>query len=183
MARAIIPAVLLAPFYAFLGWVVILMGPYVWASGGVLVNGPKIVKSATSPNGAYEAYVVDSPAIDGPDQSLYIEQSDGLHFLEIADLPEDIDFIEDIHWSPQGDMVVFKTYKNLYVVCLPSYKTVSIYLGRPWRRASQGRRSTFSSGSVRLQVKNIAFPEPGVVTYEIEGASKTQRLDIASFLR
>ncbi len=181
--RAAVPALLLTPFYAILGFIAVLFGPYLYACGSTMVNGQKIVQSVVSPDGSYEAYVVDWPSIDGPNQSLLIDRSDGIHFLSIADLAEDIDFIESIHWSPQSDIVVFETNRNLYAVCLPSYKTVRIYLGKEWTRTAKERGSTFSSGGVRLQVKNIGFPEAGVVSYEIEGASEVQRLEMAAFLR
>ena len=183
MARAAIPAFLLSPVYAVIGFIAILLGPYLYAWGNVILNGPNVVQSAVSPNGEYEAYVEDAPSIDGPNQSLFIERSDGIHFLHIADLAEDVDSIDTIHWSPQSDIVVFKTHRNLFAVCLPSYKTVQIYLGQEWRRTAKHRHSTFTSGGVRLHVKDVAFPEPGIVSYNIKGASETQRLDLASFLR
>lgn len=183
LARAVIPAIVLSPVYAILGFIAILFGPYLYACGSTMVYGQNVVQSAVSPDGSYEAYVVDWPSIDGPNQSLIIDRADGIHFLSIADLAEDIDFIESIHWSPQSDIVVFETNRNLYAVCLPSDKTVRIYLGKEWRRTSKERGSTYSSGGVRLQVRNIEFPEPGVVSDEIEGASEVQRLEMGSFLR
>ena len=183
LTRAVVPAIILSPLYAILGFMAILFGPYLYALGSTVVNGPNVVQSSASPDGSYVAYVVDSPSIDGPNQSLYIDRADGVHFLGIADLAEDIDSIDSIHWSPQSDTVVFKTRVNLYAVCLPSYKTVRIYLGREWRRTTRERGSTFTSGGIRLQVNHITFPEPGVVSYEIEGATQVQRLEMASFLR
>ncbi len=183
LTRVVVPSIILSPFYAILGFMAILFGPYLYALGSTLMNGPNVVQSLVSPDGSYEAYVIDSPSIDGPNQSLFIDRADGIHFLGIADLAEDIDSIDSIHWSPQSDIVVFKTHMNLYAVCLPSYETVRIYLGQEWRRTARERGSTFTSGGVRLHVQNIAFPEPGVVSYEIEGATKVQRLDLVSFLR
>ncbi len=183
LVRAMVPTVMLSPVYAVVGVSVILATPFLISSGRAILNGPELVKSVNSPDGNYEAYVVDYPALDGPDQSLVIDRKDGIHFLEIADLPEDIDSIKEIHWSPQSDIVVFQTWRNLYVVTVPSYKTVSIYLGREWRRKSPNRQSTFSSGGVRLEVTDIAFPEPGVVTYRIKGASEAERLEVGSLLK
>ncbi len=182
LIRAAIPAIILSLLYAILGFTAILVGPYLYALGSTIVNGPNVVQSAVSPDGSYVAYVAGSPSIDGPNQSLFIDRADGIHFLRIAGLAEDIDFIENIHWSPLSDIVVFKTYNYLYTVCLPSYKTMQVYLGQEWKRTSKQRGSTFSSGGVRVHLRNIAFPEPGVVTYEVEGATEVQRLDLASIL-
>lgn len=183
LARALIPAIVLMPVYAFMGFMMILFGPYLYACGSAMINGPNVVQSVVSPDGAFEAYVVDSPSIDGPNQSLYIDRSDGIHFLNVAGLAEDIDSIESIHWSPQSDIVVFKSYRNLFAVCLPSFKTVQIPFGAEWRRTARQRGSTFTSGGLRYHVGNIAFPEAGVVTYEIEETKEVKRLDLAGFLR
>ena len=45
----------------------------------------------------FEAYVVESPSIDPPNQSLYIQRSDNVHFVRVEKLPEDIDRILEIH--------------------------------------------------------------------------------------
>jgi len=54
-----------------------------------ILHGPKIVLSVPSPDGNYEAYVEEAPSIDPPNQSLFVERSDKLHFMHIAKLAGD----------------------------------------------------------------------------------------------
>ena len=81
-----------------------------------LMNGPKTVLSVRSPDGQYEAYVEDWPSIDGPNQSLFVEREDKLRFLRIAKLPEDVDSIKEILWSPDSQMVVFHSWDHLQLI-------------------------------------------------------------------
>lgn len=134
---------------------------------GAIVSGPNVVLSARSPDGEFEAYVIDEPCLDGPAQVLYVERNDRLHFIQIADLPEDIDSVQRILWSPMGDVVVFETRFALYVANVPTYETVKIPLGIEWSRSRPGRRSTFSTGGPRRSVAAIEFPEPGVIRYRL----------------
>lgn len=142
-------------------------------------TGPNIVQSVMSPDRNFEAYVVERPSIDPPNQSLSIQRSDNIHFVRVAKLAEDIDSIREIHWSPQSDIVVFHTRCNLIAVRVPGYQTVKIPLGGEWIRTKASKRSTFSGAGPRVTVAEIEFPEPGSFSYRLEGvdAAKTIRMD------
>ena len=135
-----------------------------------MLHGPKTVVSVPSPDGEYEAYVEESPSIDPPNQSLWVERSDKLHVMCIADLAEDVDFIKKVMWSPDGRVVVFHSKDYLTATRVSDWLTIRVYLGREWKR-SHARRfpSTFSSEGVKREVEVIEFPEPGVVSYQFKG--------------
>ncbi len=142
-------------------------------------TGPNVIRSVTSPDREFEAYVVERPSIDPPNQSLYVQRSDNIHFRSVAKLAEDIDSIREIHWSPQSDIVVFHTRCNLFAVRVPGYQTVRIPLGGEWIRSKASKRSTFSGAGPRVAVAGIEFPTPGSFSYRLEGvdAGKTIRMD------
>lgn len=142
-------------------------------------TGPNIVQSVVSPDEEFEAYVVESPSIDPPNQSLFIQRSDNIHFVSVAKLGEDIDSIKEIHWSPQSDIAVFHTRCYLIATQVPGYQTVKIPLGGEWTRTKASKRSTFTGAGPRVTVAEIQFPEPGSFGYRLEGgdAFKTVRMD------
>lgn len=150
------------------------------ASGyaGLVVRGPEMVLSAPSPDGQYEAYVVEGLSMDRPNQAAYIEHSDRRRFLRIAKLVEDVDRIEDIRWSPDSRIVVFLTLKYLIATSLPTYDTVSIYLGEAWHRARPQRVSTFSSGRIVRKVAAFEFPEAGTLRFRFEGEEESHEIHL-----
>lgn len=171
---SVLPAVLVALLLVAGQFFLLLLPQYASA----IVNGPNVIHSARSPDGQFEAYVVDRPCIDGPAHALYVERSDGLHFIQIADLPEDIDAVEKIVWSPSGDMVVFQTRFAIIIANVPTYETVKIPLGIEWSRSKAGRGSTFCTGGPRRTVQSISFPTPGVLAYRLdtEADARTVRM-------
>ncbi len=156
----------------------ILVYPYIIA----IINGPNIVQSVTSPDGNFEAYVEDQPSIDPPNQSLYVQRSDMIHYMYIAHLAEDVDAIQKIHWSPYSDVVVFHTMFYLIAVRVPGYQTVKIYLGREWTRTKPSRRSTFTSGGPSLRVAAIEFPRPGTFSYRLKGSDEFHTIEMDSLV-
>jgi len=148
-----------------------------------LLHGPNTVLSVRSPDGNYEAYVEDWPSIDGPNQSAFVERKDKLHFLRIAKLPEDIDYIKEILWSPDSRIVIFHSCDHLTATRVSDWRTLRIYLGEEWRRAlPQRHRTVFTSGGGERRVETIQFPEPGVFTYRIEGDEQTHTVRMASLV-
>ena len=150
----------------------------------VILHGPKVVLSVPSPDGNYEAYVEEAPSIDPPNQSLFVERSNKLYFMLIADLAEDIDSIEQIVWSPDSQFVVFHSHHYLTATRVSDWQTVRIYLGKEWRK-SQPRRHhmTFTSGGVSRQVKAIEFPQAGSFAYQLIGDDKLYTVDIDSLVQ
>ena len=151
---------------------------YTIATFKAMAKGPNIVVSVPSPDGGFEAYVRDEPSADGPNQSLYIERSDKIHFHYVAHLAGDVDAIEDIRWSPDGKVVVFQSRDYLIATKVPEYQTVKIYLGREWTRTQPSRRSTFTSGGRFRSIQSLDFPEPGIVQYQLADSPEMYRIDM-----
>jgi len=145
-------------------------------------NGPDVVASVESPDGNYTAYVVEQPSIDPPNQSLYVERQDKVHFMRIAELAEDVDSIRQIMWSPDSRVVVFHSRDYLTVTRVSDWLTVRASLGREWTRSKPDRVATFSSGGGDKMVATVEFPETDCVAYQLEGDERTYtvRLDAAS---
>lgn len=70
---------------------------------------PNVIMSVASPDGEYEAYVVEEPSFDPPNQSLFIRKKESNSFNLIDILAEDVDCIKKIIWSPDNKIVVFNT--------------------------------------------------------------------------
>ena len=176
---SVVASILLSPVYVpagfATGFFTLLMPSHVKD----FFTGPDVVQSVTSPDQNFEAYVVERPSIDPPNQSLYIQRSDNIHFLHVAKLAEDIDSIKEILWSPQSDIVVFHTRCNLFAVRIPGYQTVKIPLGGEWTRTKAKKRSTFTGAGLRVAVAEIEFPRACSFSYRLEGAEtiKTIQMD------
>jgi len=141
-----------------------------WSTGyfAAVIRGPKIVQSLPSPDGKHIAYVEESPSIDPPNQSLWVERSDKLHFMCIADLAEDVDFIKKVMWSPDSQIVVFLSQCYLTATRVSDWQTVRIYLGKEWIRSRPSRVSTFCGAQPIRKVTAVEFPAPDNVAYQID---------------
>jgi len=177
--RSLIPALVLSPVYVVIGMTVIMLAPFAYGCVNAAITGPNIVQSAPSPDGDFEAYVEEGPSIDPPNQSLWVQRSDDIRFMLIAALPEDVDAVDEIHWSPHSDIVVFRTWHSLIAASVPDYNIVRIRLGPEWRRHSPGKRSTFTSNGPRLEVAAIEFPGPGAFSYRVAGSEESRTIDMS----
>lgn len=148
-----------------------------------VLNGPQVVMSEVSPDKRYNAYVVNEPAIDGPDQTLFVEHSDGTRYVCIAELPADVDAIQKIHWSPAGELVIFQTRCSLIAAHVPGYQTVRIPLaGDEWKRKRPFKGSPFSVRGKPAEVTAISFPHAGTFEYRLAGQPQDHRVDLNSLL-
>jgi len=147
-----------------------------------MLNGPDVVLSVPSPDGSYTAYVENLPSLDPPNQSMSVERGDQRHFMWIGNLAGDVDAIEEILWSPDGEIVVFQSRHYLTATRVSDWRTIRVYLGREWTRTKAARRSTFTSGGVARVVEGIEFPERGVVVYRLRDEEAPERIqfDVAS---
>jgi hypothetical protein len=179
IVMSVVASILLSPVYVPAGIAIGFFTPLVPSYVKDFFTGPDVVQSNMSPDQNFEAYVVERPSIDPPNQSLFIQRSDNIHFVRVAKLAEDIDAIKEIHWSPQSDIVVFHTRCNLIAVRIPGYQTVKIPLGGEWTRTKAKKRSTFSGAGPRVAVADIEFPQAGSFSYRIEGVEtvKTIQMD------
>ena len=156
----------------------ILIAVHLFSFGYVAaaLHGPKTALSLASPDGVHVAYVTDGPSIDPPNQFLFVERAAKTQFMWIADLAEDVDCIERIVWSPDGDIVVFHSRHYLPSTRVSDWTTMRIYLGKEWRRAQPRRhRTTFSSGGVRPEISQIEFPASGEFAYRLAGDDTLHR--------
>ena len=177
VVRSLIPAIVLSPAYILLGVLIILLTPFVSGWVKAISVGPNIVQSQLSPDGKFEAYVVDKPSFDPPNHHLYIRRNDVNFSKEIAKLPEDVDFIQKIYWSPDSEIVVFQTWFSLIAADASVYRIVKIPLGgeEHWRK-----NGTFWIDYNDVErIATIEFPEPGAFSYRLEDSPqfKTVKMD------
>lgn len=177
--RSLIPAVVLSPAYIVLGIAIIFSSP--WWGGWVKAAfvGHNIVQSQLSPDGKFEAYVVDKPSFDPPNHYLYIRRNDVNYSEKIAQLPEDVDLIQEIHWSPSSDIVVFQTWFSLIAVRVSDNKMVNIPLGgeKHWRK----NRTFWVDYKDVKQIDAIEFPQPDVFSYRLDGSEESKVIEMNSF--
>ncbi len=177
--KPLVPAILLAPIYIFLGVTVFLTSPWWGGKVRAAIFGEKVVRSLFSDDGEYEAYVIDKPSFDGPNHHLYIRSTQDGSTRFIARLDEDVDSIQKIHWSPFNDIVVFESWFNLKAVRVSDYKMVNIQLGgeRHWRK----------NGTFWVDYKDanhpemIEFPAINQFGYRFKDANETKTVDLDSF--
>ena len=177
--RSLIPAVVLSPAYIFLGIAIIFSIPswVGWVKAAFV--GHNIVQSQLSPDGKHEAYVIDKPSFDPPNHHLYIRRN-GVNYSEkIAQLPEDVDFIQEIHWSPYSDIVVFQTWFSLITVRVSDNKMLKIPIGgeKHWRK----NRTFWVDYDDARQVAAIEFPKPDVFSYRFDGSEELKVIEMNSF--
>jgi len=175
---SLIPALALVPACVILGVAVTIVLPFAGAVVEAGLGGPSVAESAVSPDGAYEAYVVEEPSIDPPNQTLYLETNDKLRCVYVAHLPEDVDMVRRIHWSPRSDLVVFETRLSLIAVRVPGYERIQLGTGREWRRAKPSRISTFSVGGPWLDVAAVEFPAAATFRYQLGGQTEWHTIDM-----
>ena len=175
-----VASILLSPVYVPAGIAIGFFTLLVPSHVKDFFTGPDVVQSVMSPDQNFEAYVVERPSIDPPNQSLFIQRSDNIHFVHVAKLAEDIDAIKEIHWSPQSDIVVFHTRCNLIAVCIPGYQTVKIPLGGERIRTKAKKRSTFTGAGPRVAVAEIEFPRAGSFSYRLEGIDTVKTIQMST---
>lgn len=166
-----IPAAVLTPVLGIAGVAVMLVTPFVFATVREFIAGPNIVQVADSPDGRYQAYVIDRPSLDGPNHHLFVKDIAADQSEFVTNLPEDVDFNKEIHWSPFNDIVAFQTHFKLIVYSYEDGTSEEVTLGgeRHWRE-----NGTFwVDYNDVLKLGNLQFPEPGTLTYQLEGNPET----------
>lgn len=182
LAWSTVPPVLLTPVLALGGIALIILAPFCAGHVKAVLAGPDIEQSVISPDGKYEALVVNKPSFDPPNQHLYVWQvsigskKQTVYWKKIAQLPEDVDRIEKIHWSPYSDVVVFQSYFSLIAVGVPDYGMVKIPLG--------GREQWRDNGTFWVDYDNVIhieaidFPESGAFSYQVEGSEESRVIQV-----
>jgi len=108
---------------------------------------PGKVMSVSSPQGSYEAYVVENPSLDPPNQSLFIAKNGTGEFRLVASLPEDIESAQKIYWTEDGDKVIFVTSWHLFITDVQKFNTKKISLNPDWWKLHEGKKTFSSSGT------------------------------------
>ena len=73
---------------------------------GWLVGGRKMMYVQRSPAGSGIAYVLDTPCLNGPCESLWIG-TDTRHVKRVEALAQDSEYCDEIAWTPDGGRVAF----------------------------------------------------------------------------
>lgn len=105
---------------------------------------PETVLSVASPQGLYEAFVIENPSIDPPNQSLFISKRGTPEFRLVATLPEDIESAQKIYWTEDGTRAIFITGWHLIITDVQNFNTRKISLNPDWWTRHQDKK-TFSS--------------------------------------
>jgi hypothetical protein len=172
----------LTPVLAIGGIALIILAPFCAGHVKEVLAGPDIEQSVISPDGNFEAIVVNKPSFDPPNQHLYVWQvsigskKQPVYWKKIAQLPEDVDRIEKIHWSPYNDVVVFQSYFSLIAVQVPDYGMMKIPLGGKEQWRDNGTFWVDYDNVMRIEA--IDFPKPGAFSYRPEGADGPKVVEI-----
>lgn len=152
---------------------VILLVPITLSAVSAMVR-QSTVESAVSPDGRYEAYVRDEPAIDGPNHSIYLRHVDHPDFAIIEDLPADVDALEELRWSPDSDLVLFRTRHWLIVTRPNDFKTVKVPLSRGIRRPDGAINFSYAG----MKLSEVDFAGPSIVRYRFAGSDEFHELRV-----
>jgi hypothetical protein len=118
---------------------------------------PEIKLSVNSPDGNYSAYVEEAPSVDPPNQSLYIAKNGAKEFRLVDDLPEDIDMIKDIGWSPDSRTVVFATSWYLIITNVDNFNIMKVSLNDDWWKWHKEAGGTFISSNETVEIEKLRF--------------------------
>jgi hypothetical protein len=135
--------------------------------------------SLDSPDGVYNAYVIENPALDPPNQSIFISKNGLNEFRLVEDLPEDIDAIKNILWSPDGKTVVFATNWYLIITEITNFNTKKISLNPDWWKWHD-KKGTFSSSSRDIVIKEIEFCDSDSLIYMTNEMTNPEKICIVN---
>ena len=128
---------------------------------------PNVIMSVASPNGEYEAYVVEEPSFDPPNQSLFIRKKESNSFNLIDILAEDVDCIKKIIWSPDNKIVVFNTNDYLIITKISNFNSVKIRLSGAWKWKDKNQKTFASFPSIK-KIEKIEFIDSVTVRVKFE---------------
>jgi len=125
---------------------------------------PDTVLSVDSPQGLYEAYVVENPSLDPPNQALFISKTGTGEFRLVARLPEDIEATRKICWTDDGNKAIFITNWHLIITDVRNFNTSKISLNPDWWKWNQGEK-TFSSSGTPVVLEELDLYGSDSLTY------------------
>jgi hypothetical protein len=136
---------------------------------------PARTMSLDSPDGIYTAYVVENPSLDPPNQSLFLSKTGSDEFRLVEDLPEDIELVKQIFWSPDSRKVVFSTNWYLIITDVGSFSSRKISLNPDWWRWNKNRK-TFSSSARAVEMKELHFIGSDTLLYRTDQMEQTEKV-------
>lgn len=142
-----------------------------------LNNKPNQSVSFDSPDGIYKAYVVENPSLDPPNQSLFISKNGYDDFRLVEDLPEDIENIQQIYWSPDSKTVVFLTNWHLIITDVDKFNSKKISINPDWWRWHKNK-GTFSSSNKTIEIKEMQFINSDTLKYRTSEMAQAERICI-----
>lgn len=174
IVASLVPAALLTPLLGIAGMAVIILTPFAVAHARALAFGPKIVQTVDSPDGRYQAYVIDKPSIDGPNHHLYVRDRTSQNETFVTHLPEDVDYSRGIIWSPHSDIVVFRTHFKLIAYAPAVDQKQQVVLGGEYHWRKNG---TFWVDYADVKkASDFEFPQTGVFSYRLDDTDEPSTL-------
>ena len=116
---------------------------------------PMEVISVDSPNDLFNAYVVENPAFDSPNQSLFIAKKGQNEFRLVEQLPEDIEAVTNIYWSDDSKIVVFATNWHLIITYVDSFNSKKISINPDWWKKLDNKNGKFLSSKKEVRVTEL----------------------------
>lgn len=164
---SIIPAAILTPVLGIAGIAVVILIPFVFDTLRTFIAGADIVQVMDSPDGQYQAYVIDKPCIDGPNHHLFVKNLTTNETAFVTNLPADVDFNKEIIWSPFSDLVAFRSHFRLIVYSYKNGKSEDVNLGGEKHYRKNG--TFWVDYEDVLKLSDLQFPQPGIFAYQLEG--------------
>ena len=146
-----------------------------------IVFGPEVVMSAVSPDGEYEAYVVNHPTIDPPYHQVYVERAGKVQFLPVTRTFGGLDRVEQLVWSPTGDVLVVRTRRHLVAVRVPEFHSLDLHLGMMWHRKQPQRGWSFAMGAQMLKISEVDLSQLGTLRVRFEGSDDLHEFELPYF--
>ena len=141
---------------------------------------PLQILSIDSPDKIYNAYVVENPSLDPPNQSLFISKKGLKEFRLVENLPEDIEHIKQIIWSPDSKTVIFLTNWHLIVTNVEKFNTKKISLNNDWWRWHNNKKTFISSNRI-IEIKKINFINSDSLMYQTSEMLYPEKICVSNF--
>lgn len=167
-------ALLLTPVWFFSSVLTLFLVSHGWVR---LTQTATPVLTVASPTRQFQADVLNYPTIDEADQRLFLRAAGEPRGRQVGRLG--YERIENIQWSPDGQMVVFYSAMRLVVVRTGDFKSRVIRLDG---KTLTGGEVTSSPDDYRKlrKLTTIDFPRPGVMIYHytIKDAAGSETIDL-----
>jgi hypothetical protein len=107
---------------------------------------------------------MENPAIDPPNQSLFIAKNKSNEFRLVANLPEDIEMCDSIYWSPNSKAVSFTTNWHIFITRIEGFNTQKVSINPDWWIRME--KGTFRSSNRPVKIKEFSFINTNTISYK-----------------